>query len=106
MSDAIGAMRARVALYRPERTPDDLGGGALGWIGEGEAWAQIEGARASASAAYDTRASVSVYRVTINRRDDVRGGWRVVWGERTLRIVAVRDEGGPRITLNCEEEIL
>lgn len=106
MSDAIGALRARVALYAPTRTPDDMGGASLDWTPQGEAWAQVEAAGASAGAAFDTRVSTGAYRVTIYRRDDVRAGWRLIWTARVLRIVSIRDEGAPRIVLTCEEEIL
>lgn len=106
MSEGIGVMRARIALYSPERTPDDVGGGSLAWTPEGEAWAQIEALGGGFGAAFDTAASLSAYRVTINRRDDVRAGWRVAWGARTLRITSVRDEGAPRVVLACEEEVL
>ncbi len=97
-------MRARARLERPARTEDDLGGASLAWADEGDVWAAIEAASAGAAAAFDTAASISAYRVTINCRDGVRAGWRIVWGERVFRIVAVRDEGAPRIILNCEEE--
>jgi hypothetical protein len=30
----------------------------------------------------------------------------VAWGSRVLRVIAVRDDGEPRIELICEEEIL
>jgi SPP1 family predicted phage head-tail adaptor len=104
--NAIGAMRARIALYSPERTLDELGGASLGWTPEGEAWAQVEAAGAAFGAAFDTAASNAAYRMTIHRRDEVRAGWRVVWDGRALRIMSVRDEGAPRIVLNCEEETL
>lgn len=102
----IGAMRARVRLERPTRTADDLGGASLAWANEGDVWAAIEAAGAGGAAAFDAAPSISAYRLTINRRDGVRAGWRVVWGGRVLRIVGVRDEGAPRIILNCEEEKL
>ena len=79
MSDAIGAMRARVRLQSPVRADDDLGGAALSWAEQGQAWAAIEAGGASQSPAFDTQPSVSAYRVTINRRADVRAGWRVIW---------------------------
>ena len=35
----------------------------------------------------------------------VRAGWRVVWTTRVFRILGIRDQGGARIELICEEEI-
>ncbi|MGE0741069.1 MAG: phage head closure protein [Hyphomonadaceae bacterium] len=106
MSDVIGAMRARVTLQSPSRTPDDVGGAALAWASQGDVWAEIVAGSASERAAFDTAPSVAGYRVIIHRRDGVRAGWRVLWGARALRIASVADEGAPRIVLNCEEERL
>lgn len=106
MSDAIGVLRARVKLQRPTRVADELGGAAFLWTDEGDVWAEIEAGGASESAAFDTSASVARFRVTINRRDDVRAGWRIAWDVRRLRVVGVVDDGAPRIQLNCQEERL
>jgi head-tail adaptor len=106
MSDAIGVLRARVTLQSPLRTPDDLGGAMLSWADEGDAWAEIKPASAKQGIAYDTAPSVGLYAAIINRRSDVRAGWRLLWGVRTLRITGVRDGGDARIELSCEEEVL
>lgn len=105
MSDAIGAMRARVTLQSPTRIADEIGGTAIAWADKAEAWAAIEALSASEAAAYDAATSTSAYRVAINRIEGVRAGWRVLWGERVLRIAGVRDDGAARIELMCEEEI-
>ncbi len=106
MSDAIGAMRARVRLESPTRTLDTLGGAAISWVSQGEVWAVLVAGGAGQSANFDAAPSVTAHTFTINRRSDVRAGWRVVWGARVFRIVGVRDSGGARIELACEEEIL
>lgn len=106
MSDAIGALRARVKLQSPTRIADELGGAAIAWSDEGDVWAEIEAGGVGESAAFDASPSTASYRVTINRRDDVRAGWRIVWGARRLRIIGVADDGAPRLQLNCQEEIL
>jgi len=102
----ISTMRARVALQRPVRAPDDIGGAAISWAHEGDVWAAIEATGAVQAAAFDTSPARNAFRITVNRRADVRAGWRVIWGARALRIAGVRDEGGARIALNCEEELL
>ena len=99
-------MRARVRLESPVRAPDDIGGAAISWTDQGDVWSAIEAGGASMAPAYDSARSLGAYRLTIHRRGDVRAGWRVVWGARVLRVLGVRDEGGPRIVLNCEEEKL
>lgn len=106
MSDAIGALRVRVTLQSPTRVADELGGAAIAWTNAGDVWAEIDASSAGESAAYDGAPSVASYRVTINRHEDVRAGWRIAWGARRLRIVGVADDGAPRIELNCQEETL
>ena len=106
MSDPVGALRARVRLESPVRTPDDIGGAAISWSDAGDVWAAIETTGAAQGAAFDSAPAVSAYRLSINRRTDVRAGWRVAWGVRVLRITGIRDEGGARIALICEEETL
>lgn len=106
MTDPIGAMRARVGLQRPERVEDDLGGAEIVWINEGEVWAAIEAVSVGERAGYDAAPSMAAFRVVINRRDDVRAGWRLLWGERLLRVVGARDDGAARVALHCEEETL
>ncbi|HVY87150.1 MAG TPA: phage head closure protein [Caulobacterales bacterium] len=104
MSDAIGALRARIQLQSPSRSEDDLGGGALAWSDQGAVWAEIEALSASQAADYDTAPSIAAYRVSLRPRSDVRAGWRLVWGARAFRIAGVSDDEGSRIVLYCEEE--
>ncbi|GIK50814.1 MAG: head-tail adaptor protein [Hyphomonadaceae bacterium] len=104
MSEAIGALRARIMLQAPARVADEIGGAAILWTDRGEAWARIEALRADERAAFDGVSASASLRVVINRRADVRAGWRAVWGERVLRIAGVVDDGAPRITLVCIEE--
>lgn len=106
MSDVIGARRARVTLQRPTRVADEIGGAAIAWSSEGDVWAEVEAVGAGDGAAFDANPSNAAYHVEINRRDDVRAGWRIAWGARRLRIVGVADEGAPRIQLTCQEETL
>lgn len=104
MTDAIGALRARVTLQSPTRTLDDVGGAVLGWTGQGDVWAAIEASSVGVGADFDAARGVSAYRFTINRRTDLRTGWRILWGARALRVVGVRDDGAARQTIECQEE--
>ena len=106
MIERLAALHARITLERPVRAGDELGGAVLSWSGEGDVWASIAATGAGRSAAYDSAPTLASYRLVINRRDDVRPGWRAIWNARPLRIVGVRDDGGPRIELDCEEEML
>ncbi len=106
MSDAIGAMRARVMLQSPARAPDDLGGAAISWTNEGEVWAELAAAGAGEKIAYDTASAIVSYTLHIRARADVRVGWRARMGLRVFRVLAVRDLAGARLDLICEEERL
>lgn len=106
MSDAIGALKARVTLQRPTRVADEIGGAAILWVSAGDVWAEITANSAGQGADYDAAPSMTSFAVMLNRREDVRGGWRVRWGARLLRVTGVRDDSAPRMTLTCEEEVL
>lgn len=106
MSDAIGALKARVQLLQPTRVADEIGGVAIAWTDAGAVWAEINAGSAGQGADYDAAPSVAAFTARINRRADVRAGWRVQWGVRLLRITGIRDDGGARIDLICEEEVL
>jgi SPP1 family predicted phage head-tail adaptor len=106
MSNVIGALRARVKLQGPVRVADEIGGAAILWSDVAEVWAAVDVLSARQVALYDAAFSAASHRVVIYSRDDVRHGWRVIWGDRALRVLGVIDGGGRRIDLICEEEIL
>ncbi len=106
MSDALGAMRHRVTLQKPTRVADEIGGAAIAWSNEGVVWASIEALSGADAPAFDAQRAVSSFRVTIHRRDDVRVGWRLILGERRLRVTGAADDGAPKLSLVCEEELL
>jgi len=103
MSDAVGVLRARVTLESPTRVADEIGGAAIVWTDQGDAWAEIVADAAGERAAFDTSVATARFAVTVRRRE-IAVGWRLVWGARTLRVRGVRDDGGARIALICEEE--
>ena len=101
-------LRARIALERPETTPDDIGGASRAWTSEGEAWAEIIAGGAGEAAGLDGPSARTTYRVSIRMRRDVLPGWRLRWGARTLRVrtIADGDAQGALLMLECEEEFL
>ncbi len=103
---SAAAMRERVKLQSPTRVADELGGAAIYWSNEGDVWAEIEASGSGERAAFDSAPSVATYSVTLNRRADVRAGWRIAWGLRRLRVLGVADDGAPQIVLSCAEEVL
>lgn len=97
-------MRVRVALQSPERVADEIGGAAIHWTHEGQAWAHVAALGASADAAFDGVVASASFRIEIYRREDIRAGWRVLWDERVLTVDGVVDDGAPRMALLCTEE--
>lgn len=104
MTDPIGALRARITLQRPVRMADELGGAALSWAHAGTIWAAIEALGGAEAVASDALVSVVPLRLTVRRVGGMRPGWRILWGERLLRVIAIADDGGPRLILTCEED--
>lgn len=96
-------MRARVTLQSPTRVADEIGGAALLWSDVAEIWAEIEAQSADLRPVHDGVSAEASFRVVINRRDDVRAGWRILWDERVLQIAGVIDDGAPRVALVCAE---
>lgn len=103
MSDATGALRARVHLLRPIRTLDDLGGAAITWSDEGAVWAEIAPLSVREDAAFDVLRGRAFHRVSLRKPNEVRAGWRLQWGSRVFRVIAVRDSAPARAELECEE---
>jgi SPP1 family predicted phage head-tail adaptor len=106
MKGPVASMRSRIKLQRPVRVADEIGGAAILWSDEAEVWAAVDVLSARQVVLYDAALSAASHRVVIYSRDDVRHGWRVIWGDRVLRVLGVIDGGGRRIDLVCEEEIL
>ena len=106
MTDPIGALRARVRIETLERVADEIGGAALAWTDQGEAWAEIVVVGAGQAPAYDTVRAGTTILVRLRRRDADWVRSRVVNGDVSYRVRAVRDDGSARIELVCEEEML
>lgn len=106
MTDAISALRARVRIETLSRVADEIGGAALAWIDQGAAWAEIVASGAGQAEAYDTTRGAAAIIVRLRRREADWLRSRIVRGDATYRVRAVRDDGGPRIELVCEEERL
>jgi SPP1 family predicted phage head-tail adaptor len=104
----MGAMRARVALLRPEATEDDIGGSAKQFVSAGDVWAEIESGGAAGGEDYEDASARASYRLAIRMRRDVRPGWRVALSGRAfaIRAIADADRFGAILHLVCEEEFL
>jgi head-tail adaptor len=103
-----GALRARVEVFAPQAAGHDLGGATLAFVSAGFRWAKVDAAGAAEGAGFDGSQARTTYRAHLRMRRDIMPGWRLVWGERMLRVVAVADGDPPGafLTLTCEEEFL
>jgi len=103
MSENIAPLRARVRLEAPTPTPDDMGGAAFAFEDRGAVWVEIVARATRHGDAFDAASAATMFSVTMRPRADIAAGWAIVWGVRRLRVLGVRDDGGARIVLDCEE---
>lgn len=101
---SAGALRQRVTLEAPLRTPDGAGGAEIGWSEVATLWAAVEMPGGGEVAAGERLEARTRLRVTIRFRADVTAAMRLVWRGEALNIRAVADRDGRRrfLTLDCE----
>jgi len=102
----IGHMRARVGLYAPETTADDLGGTITSWAFRRGLWAAIKPKSISEIRENGRLAVTQSYLVVVRYTPDFPERARLVWKGRILRVIAASDPDirGERLHLICEEE--
>ncbi|MGE0828216.1 MAG: head-tail adaptor protein [Hyphomonadaceae bacterium] len=104
MSEVIGRHRTRVELRHPVRTADDLGGASLAYESAGFTWAEIEPRGGAFGEFFDGPGARTSYRFILRGPYDVRAGWRLVIGGRTLEVRGVSHLDVARLALDCVEE--
>lgn len=102
----IGDLRTRLGIYVQNTTPDGFGGVQTTWILHGAAWAHIKPNTATEHAENGRTAITKTYLVTIRWQRDFPERARLLWGERTLRVLTASDPDlrRERLHLICEEE--
>ncbi|MDX2235061.1 MAG: head-tail adaptor protein [Hyphomonadaceae bacterium] len=96
MSARLGQLRHRIQLERPGAL-SDLTGGEPPYVAAGGAWAAVV-----AVAAEDVRTR---YTLVMRRRRDIRPGWRIMLGDRRLRVTAVSEShAGARLLVTGEHD--
>lgn len=102
----IGALRHRVSLLEPVRTPDGGGGASIAYQQVGEVWAEVMTARPKETERTDALISLKSLTIRVRWRADVVPGWRVIHAGRTLRVTGVRDPDGDRrwLLISTEDE--
>lgn len=102
----IGRLRTRLGLYTASEAPDALGGVLTTWTLHAQVWGQVEPKTLTDKLENGRLSITQSYRVTIRHRDDFPERARLLWGERTLRIITASDPDmrRERLHLICEEE--
>ncbi len=104
----IGRLRQRIALYRPQETPDAAGGQSTQWLYWHKTWADVQPKTVQETGANGRLSVTQSYRVVIRFQDNFPERLRLIWGDRILRMVAASDPDTrrERLHLICEEESL
>ena len=102
----IGNLRTRIGLYVPQATPDDLGGVQTNWVLYGQAWAHVRAHNVQERAENGRAAITKTYRITIRWQRDFPERVRLMWDDKTLRVLSASDPDlrRERLHLICEEE--
>lgn len=102
----IGNLRARVGIYAPNKTPDEIGGSVQTYSLQRVVWANIRPMNSGERTEQGRLSVWQVYKVTIRFMDDFPERARLMWKGRRLRVVTSSDPDNrrERLHLMCEEE--
>jgi SPP1 family predicted phage head-tail adaptor len=103
----IGAMRERLTLEQPVRTPDGAGGATVAWQPVTEVWAHVRPISGDERLRHDQVAGRLTHEVWIRHRTGIAPAMRFTQGARIYEIVAILELGRrSRLTCLCEERSL
>lgn len=100
-SSVIGALRHRVVVERPERTPDEAGTATIAWIPLANVFARIEAVGGREIETADGIAGRITHKVLLRYRPDILPEMRIVADTRILEIRAAFDADGRARWLQC-----
>ena len=105
---AIGALRRRVTLEAPVRTPDGGGGVTVTWALVATLWAELKSLSGAEIVIAEGLQGKVTHELTIRKRMDVSPAMRLRYGARIFIIWAVldRDLPDPFIRIQAEERLL
>ncbi|MBD8893497.1 phage head completion protein [Roseibium litorale] len=103
---SAGRYRTPVELEQPVRTQSAGGAAVLVYAAAGPDFAEIRCLRQGEAVLSDRLSGTVTHEIRLRYREDVAGGWRVVAGAKTFRILSAADENLRGKTLLClaEEE--
>lgn len=101
-----GRLRLRLVLEKPMLTGDGAGGATRGWNATGIVAADIRPLRPEERGTGEGVADLTLHKIVIRHRTDVKPGDRFRLGGRTFLILAVSDpqEDGRYLACLAEEE--
>jgi len=102
----IGQFKHRLGIYVPETVPDVMGGQAVGWVFYAKCWAGIKTLSPRRRSEDGRDVVMGVYKITTRYRTNFPVKARLLWGDRTLKIITASDPDGrrERLHLICDEE--
>ena len=105
---AIDAMRRRITLEAPVRTPDGGGGAAVAWTTVATLWADLRSLSGTEQLIAEGLQGKVTHEIVIRKRMDVSPAMRLRYGQRVFIILAVLDRDGlaPFIRIEAEERLL
>jgi SPP1 family predicted phage head-tail adaptor len=101
-----GRLRVQLVLERATPTGDGAGGATLEWNAIATVAADMSPVGGEERVAGEGLADLTLQRIVIRRRADIRGGDRFRLGERLFRIRSLTDpdEDGRYLVCMCDEE--
>jgi len=91
-------------MLRPQRADDSIGGASVTFVDEGAAWAWIVARSGSETFGADRSGAVGAYAIELRAQAPAAPGWRLIWGARAFRILAMLDDGAATKRFDCAEE--
>jgi SPP1 family predicted phage head-tail adaptor len=99
-----GQLDCRLILEAPVETPDGAGGVTRTYQFAASLWAAVTPLASAETVAAAADGATAVYRVVVRRRAGITTAHRLRWGDRILRIAALRDADTRRRFLELRAE--
>ena len=98
---ALGALGDRIAIQRRDVSAEDEGGAIATFVPVATVWARVRTLSSSRSQAADGRGVTITHAVVLRYRTDIAPGDRLLFGGRSLEVIAAADLNGRRAWLSC-----
>lgn len=87
----IGGLKKRIGLESPILMADGMGGFSTTYKKEATVWAAIWSTLSSEAIRSGQLTLEITHRIRIRHRDDIKGSWRILHGEKYYSIVSIID---------------